>query len=91
MDAAFVRERSFGHSIAPKGAKGMGIGAYQVRHLVRLAGGEADVTSVPAEGTVFRPRRVHPDAASEPERFRDPESVTGQTALREELRHHTDL
>jgi len=31
----------------------MGIGAYQVRHLVRAAGGDVEVSSEPAVGTTF--------------------------------------
>ena len=36
--------------------EGMGIGAYQARHIVRLAGGELDVTSEPGAGTTFTVR-----------------------------------
>lgn len=56
MDASFVRDRLFRPFDSTKGAKGMGVGAYQVRHLVRLAGGDVDVTSEPQGGTVFRLR-----------------------------------
>jgi signal transduction histidine kinase len=34
----------------------MGIGAYQARHIVRLAGGELDVRSEPGAGTTFTVR-----------------------------------
>jgi putative PEP-CTERM system histidine kinase len=63
MDAGFVRDRLFRPFDSTKGAKGMGIGAYQVRHLVRLAGGEVDVTSEPGQGTVFRLRIPAAEAA----------------------------
>jgi putative PEP-CTERM system histidine kinase len=56
MDEAFVRERLFRPFDSTKGSEGMGIGAYQARHLVRLAGGEVDVTSEPGVGTTFTVR-----------------------------------
>jgi len=56
MDEAFVRSRLFRPFDSTKGAEGMGIGAYQARHIVRLAGGELDVTSEPGTGTTFTVR-----------------------------------
>ena len=56
MDEAFVRNRLFRPFDSTKGAAGMGIGAYQARHIVRLAGGELDVTSEPGAGTTFTVR-----------------------------------
>ena len=54
MDADFIRNRLFRPFDSTKGAKGMGIGAYQVRHIVHDAGGEIDVVSEPGVGTTFR-------------------------------------
>lgn len=54
MDADFIRNRLFRPFDSTKGAKGMGIGAYQVRHIVHDAGGEIDVVSEPGAGTTFR-------------------------------------
>jgi len=56
MDAAFVRDRLFRPFDTTKGAAGMGIGAYQARHVVHLAGGELDVTSRVGVGTTFTVR-----------------------------------
>jgi putative PEP-CTERM system histidine kinase len=56
MDEAFVRDRLFRPFDSTKGAEGMGIGAYQARHIVRQAGGELDVTSALGRGTTFRVR-----------------------------------
>jgi signal transduction histidine kinase len=53
MDAAFVSERLFRPFDSTKGSKGMGIGAYQVREVVRAAGGKVEVSSTPGRGTVF--------------------------------------
>jgi signal transduction histidine kinase len=36
-----------------KGEVGMGIGAYQARHIVRRAGGELEVKSARGSGTTF--------------------------------------
>jgi putative PEP-CTERM system histidine kinase len=56
MDEAFVRDRLFRPFDSTKGEQGMGIGAYQARHFVHLAGGELDVTSQPGVGTTFSVR-----------------------------------
>jgi putative PEP-CTERM system histidine kinase len=56
MEEAFVRNRLFRPFDSTKGAEGMGIGAYQARHIVRLAGGDLDVTSEPGAGTTFTVR-----------------------------------
>jgi putative PEP-CTERM system histidine kinase len=56
MDAAFLRERLFRPFDSTKGEHGMGIGAYQVREMVRAAGGDVEVSSAPNEGSVFRLR-----------------------------------
>jgi putative PEP-CTERM system histidine kinase len=53
MDAEFVRDRLFRPFDTTKGAKGMGIGAFQVREFVRAAGGDVKVTSAPGSGTAF--------------------------------------
>jgi putative PEP-CTERM system histidine kinase len=54
MDAAFIRDRLFRPFDSTKGAQGMGIGAYQVRDIVRSAGGEVEVESEVGKGTAFR-------------------------------------
>lgn len=56
MDPAFLRDRLFRPFDSTKGAEGMGIGAYQARHVVRQAGGELDVTSAVGVGTTFAMR-----------------------------------
>jgi len=53
MDPAFVRERLFRPFDTTKGFKGMGMGAYQARDLVRAAGGDIEVSSELNRGTVF--------------------------------------
>ncbi len=56
MDEAFVRHRLFRPFDSTKGSKGMGIGANQVRDVVRQAGGSVRVESQPGVGTRFRLR-----------------------------------
>lgn len=51
MDARFVRERLFRPFDTTKGARGMGIGAFQIREYLRLLGGEVQVDSEPGRGT----------------------------------------
>jgi putative PEP-CTERM system histidine kinase len=53
MDSNFVRDRLFRPFDSTKGAKGMGIGAYQVRQFVEDCGGRVDVRSDPGAGTEF--------------------------------------
>jgi putative PEP-CTERM system histidine kinase len=53
MDEAFIRNRLFTPFDSTKGAKGMGIGAYQVKEAVTAAGGEVTVKSAPGAGTTF--------------------------------------
>jgi putative PEP-CTERM system histidine kinase len=53
MDADFLRSRLFRPFDSTKGAKGMGIGAYQVREYIRLLGGDVEVQSSPGQGTRF--------------------------------------
>jgi putative PEP-CTERM system histidine kinase len=53
MDAEFMRDRLFRPFDSTKGAKGMGIGAYQVREYVRSLGGDVEVQSSPGQGTRF--------------------------------------
>jgi putative PEP-CTERM system histidine kinase len=70
MDQRFIRDRLFHPFDSTKGAQGMGIGAYQVRTMVRAAGGDVEVSSEPAVGTTFRlrlPRAVAADAPVRPE------------------------
>jgi putative PEP-CTERM system histidine kinase len=56
MDETFVRERLFKPFDSTKGAKGMGIGAYQARQFAEEAGGRVHVTSAPGAGTTFEIR-----------------------------------
>ncbi len=53
MTAEFIRQRLFRPFDSTKGAKGMGIGAYQAREYVRSVGGDVEVRSLPGHGTVF--------------------------------------
>lgn len=53
MSSDFVRDRLFRPFDSTKGAKGMGIGAYQVREYVRMLGGDVEVQSSPGRGTRF--------------------------------------
>jgi putative PEP-CTERM system histidine kinase len=53
MDQEFLRHRLFRPFDSTKGAKGMGIGAYQVREYARTLGGDVDVWSAPGRGTKF--------------------------------------
>jgi len=53
MAPEFVRDRLFRPFDSTKGAKGMGIGAYQSREYVRMLGGDVEVQSSPGKGTSF--------------------------------------
>jgi putative PEP-CTERM system histidine kinase len=53
MDAAFIRERLFRPFDTTKGSQGMGIGAFQTREFVRMAGGDVHVESDLGKGTRF--------------------------------------
>jgi putative PEP-CTERM system histidine kinase len=53
MDEAFVRDRLFRPFDTTKGARGMGIGAFQIREYLRSLGGRVDVQSTPGRGTRF--------------------------------------
>lgn len=53
MAPEFVRERLFRPFDSTKGAKGMGIGAFQVREYVRSLGGDVEVQSSAGTGTRF--------------------------------------
>ena len=53
MDSTFIRDSLFRPFQSTKGEAGMGIGAYQARHIVRHAGGELDVSSQVGVGTSF--------------------------------------
>ncbi|RYG69914.1 hypothetical protein EON77_14295 [bacterium] len=54
MDEEFVRERLFRPFDTTKGARGMGIGAFQVREYLRSLGGDVEVESEPGRGTTLR-------------------------------------
>ncbi|HEX7081030.1 MAG TPA: XrtA/PEP-CTERM system histidine kinase PrsK [Gammaproteobacteria bacterium] len=66
MDAGFIRDRLFRPFDSTKGPTGMGIGAYQARHLVRLAGGELDVKSDIGVGSTFTVRLPTADWSAVP-------------------------
>jgi len=67
MSATFIRERLFRPFDSTKGAKGMGIGAYQVREYVQGIGGTVEVRSRPGEGTEFEIRLpLEPQPPGEP-------------------------
>ena len=51
MEVEFIRDRLFRPFDSTKGAEGMGIGAYQIRETLRLAGGSVEVDSRPGNGT----------------------------------------
>lgn len=53
MTPAFIRDSLFQPFVSTKSARGMGIGAYQVRDFARAAGGEVIVDSTPGHGTRF--------------------------------------
>jgi putative PEP-CTERM system histidine kinase len=53
MAAEFIRDRLFRPFDTTKGAKGMGIGAFQTREFVRMSGGQVKVTSTVGSGTSF--------------------------------------
>jgi putative PEP-CTERM system histidine kinase len=63
MDDEFIRERLFRPFDSTKGLAGMGIGAYECKELVSLAGGRVEVDSVPGRGTRFRIRLPRAAAA----------------------------
>lgn len=70
MDAEFVRDRLFRPFDSTKGAKGMGIGAYQVREYIHRLAGNVEVQSSPGQGTRFtismpvcEPARAQPAVA----------------------------
>lgn len=67
MDESFVRERLFKPFDTTKGAKGMGIGAFQIREYLRSLGGAVQVDSAPGAGTKFT--LVFPAEAAEPARM----------------------
>lgn len=53
MSPDFVQNRLFRPFDSTKGARGMGIGAFQVREYLRSLGGEVEVQSSPGSGTRF--------------------------------------
>jgi len=54
MDAEFVRTRLFKAFDSTKEERGMGLGAYEARDIVRKHGGSITVESSPGQGTIFR-------------------------------------
>ena len=53
MSPEFIRERLFRPFDSTKGARGMGVGAYQVREYVRSIGGQVNIQSREGFGTQF--------------------------------------
>jgi putative PEP-CTERM system histidine kinase len=53
MDVAFIHSQLFRPFRSTK-SEGYGIGAYQTRELLRMAGGDLEVTSTPGAGTTMR-------------------------------------
>ena len=54
MAPEFVRTRLFKPFESTKGARGMGIGAYQAREFARSMGGNLEIESEPGAGTTVR-------------------------------------
>lgn len=82
MSPEFVRDELFRPFRTTKSAKGMGIGAHQVREFVHRAGGRVNVESSPGEGTRFQFRLPaipldSPDADAPPEEADARTIVTG--------------
>jgi putative PEP-CTERM system histidine kinase len=67
MDEEFIRDRLFRPFDSTKGLAGMGIGAYECKALVALAGGRVDVDSEPGRGTRFRIRLPEATSAEMPQ------------------------
>jgi putative PEP-CTERM system histidine kinase len=66
MGAAFIRDELFLPFRSTKSG-GYGIGAFQTRELIRMAGGDLEVISKPGEGTTMRvilPLVLEPEAAA---------------------------
>lgn len=53
MDESFIKDRLFKPFDTTKSGKGMGIGVYQARELIRSLGGDITVQSDPGSGSVF--------------------------------------
>ena len=53
MDDEFIREE-FLRPFRSTKSSGMGIGGYQIREMLRLAGGELEVISAKGSGTIMR-------------------------------------
>lgn len=68
MEAAFIQQELFRPFSSTKTNKGMGIGAYQARSVMRSLGGDIEVSSQPGQGSCFRllfPSPVTARAAAE--------------------------
>jgi signal transduction histidine kinase len=65
MSAQFVRERLFRPFDSTKGAKGMGIGAYQIREYAKELGGDVEVITETGKGTTLC--IILPQSAAVPE------------------------
>ncbi len=69
MSEDFIRDHLFTPFDSTKAARGMGIGAFQIRTFAREHGGSVDVESRPGQGTRFRlrlPRYVDDDRDDRP-------------------------
>ncbi|RJS94711.1 XrtA/PEP-CTERM system histidine kinase PrsK [Salinisphaera sp. Q1T1-3] len=65
MTPSFIRDELFQPFVSTKSARGMGIGAFQVRDFARACGGRVTVDSRPNEGTRFTLRLPCLDATHE--------------------------
>ena len=53
MSKAFIQDHLFTPFKTTKGSKGMGIGVYEAREIIKAIGGRIEVTSEPQRGTCF--------------------------------------
>ena len=53
MSKAFIQDHLFTAFKTTKGSKGMGIGVYEAREIIKAIGGRIEVTSEPQRGTCF--------------------------------------
>jgi len=66
MDEGFIQNELFRPFSSTKENKGMGIGAYQARSVLRSLGGDIEVSSAPGQGSRFRllfpaPKSINPN------------------------------
>jgi signal transduction histidine kinase len=87
MDALFIEQDLFRPFLSTKGSKGMGIGAYQARTLLRSLGGDIEVSSTPGQGSRFRLLFSCPESEPKPKPVPDP--ATAATAATAATNHET--